>query len=151
MANNKLLIHQYCKSKVYVILPQTKGRQPGDTWTYPEWRRIEQVDSFNILGVIIDKHVSWKCHIEMLSNKTSKHCGELSRLKNYLPLVILTTLNFSMVHSYLSYRLLTWSFDSNRAVKLQKRCVRIITKTQQTQGSTHGYNIRQRNMLTLIH
>ena len=60
--------------------------------------KIEQVDSFNFLGVVIDKHISWKYHTEMLSNKISKYCGVLSRLKNYLPLFILRTLYFSMVH-----------------------------------------------------
>ena len=34
-----------------------------------------------------------------------------------------------MVHSHLSYSL-TWGFDSNRIVKLQKRCVRIITRSK---------------------
>ena len=37
---------------------------------------------------------------------------------------------FSMVHSHLSYSLLTWGFDSNRIVKLQKRCVRITTRSK---------------------
>ena len=92
--------------------------------------KIEQVDSFNLLGVVIDKHISWKYHTEMLSNKTSKCCGVLSRLKKYLPLFIPKTLYFSMVHSQLSYSLLTWGFDSNRIAKLQTRCVRIITRSK---------------------
>ena len=29
---------------------------------------IEQVDNFNFLGVVIDKHISCKYHSEMLSN-----------------------------------------------------------------------------------
>ena len=91
--------------------------------------KLEQVDSYHFLGVVIDKHISWK-YTEMLSNKISKYCGVLSRLKNYLPLFILRTLYFSMVHSHLRYSLLTWGFDSNRIVKLQKRCVRIITRSK---------------------
>ena len=66
----------------------------------------------------------------MLSNKISKYCRVLSRLKNYLPLFILRTWYFSMVHSHLSYSLLTWGFDSNRIVNLQQRCVRIITRSK---------------------
>ena len=30
--------------------------------------KIEHVVSFNFLGVVIDKHISWKYHTEMLSN-----------------------------------------------------------------------------------
>ena len=67
----------------------------------------------------------WKYHTEMLSNKISKYCGVLSRLKNYLPLFIFRTVYFSMVHSHLNYGLFARGFDSNRMIKLQKRCVRI--------------------------
>ena len=91
--------------------------------------KIERVDNFNFLGVVIDKHISWKYHTEMLSNKISKYCGVLSRLKNYLPLFILRTMYFSMVHLHLNYGLFAWGFDSNRIIKLQKRCVRMITRS----------------------
>ena len=90
--------------------------------------KLEQVDSFHFLGVVIDKYISWKYHTEMLSNNISKYCGVLSQLKNYLPLFILRTLYFSMVYSHLSNSLLTWGFDSNRIVKVQQRRVRIITR-----------------------
>ena len=93
-------------------------------------KKIEQVDSYYFLGVVINKHISWKYHAELFSNKISKYCGVLSRLKNYLLLFIPRTLYFSMVHSHLSYSLLTWGFDSNRIVKWQKRCVRIITRSK---------------------
>ena len=95
----------------------------------PNGDKIERVDYFNFLGVVIDKHISWKYHAEMLSNKISKYCGVLSRLKNYLPLFILRTMYFSMVHSHWNYGLFAWGFDSNRMMKLQKRCVRIITSS----------------------
>ena len=36
---------------------------------------------------------------------------------------------FSMVHSYLNYGLFAWGFDSKRITTLQKRCVRIITRS----------------------
>ena len=80
----------------------------------------------------------------MLSNKISKYCGVLSRLKNYLPLFILRTLYSDMVHSHLSYNLLTWGFDSNRIVKLEKRCVRIIRRSKynaHTQPLMKQFNI----------
>ena len=89
--------------------------------------KIERVKNHNFLGVVIDKHISWEYHTEMLSIKISKYCGVLSRLKNYLPLFILRTMYFSMVHSHLNYGLR--GFDSKRIIKLQKRCFRIITRS----------------------
>ena len=47
--------------------------------------KIEKVESFNFLGVTIDKHLNWKQHTEIIANKLSKYCGIFSKLKNYLP------------------------------------------------------------------
>ena len=126
---NRLSIN-ITKTKYMLFHPKQKDVSHMTLEPTLNGEKIEQVDSFNFLGVVIDKHISWKYHAEMLSNKISKYCGVLSRLKNYLPLFILRTLYFSMVHSHLNYSLLTWGFDSNRIVKLQKRCVRIITRSK---------------------
>ena len=126
---NRLSIN-ITKTKYMLFHPRQKDVSHMTLEPTLNGEQIEQVDSFNFLGVVIDKHISWKYHTEMLSNKISKYCGVLSRLKNYLPLFILRTLYFSMVHSHLSYSLLTWGYDSNRIVKLQKRCVRIITRSK---------------------
>ena len=61
---------------------------------------IEWIDSFNFLGLLIDKHLNSKRHTEIIANKLSKYCGILSKLKNYLPTYIMRTLYFSMVQSY---------------------------------------------------
>ena len=105
------------------------GRINHIVTTYIKNNNDTRVDNFNFLEVVIDKHISWKYHTEMLSSKISKYCGVLSRLKNYLPLFILRTMYFSMVHSHLNYGLFAWGFDSKRIIKLQKRCFRIITRS----------------------
>ena len=91
---------------------------------------LERVDTFNFLGVILDKHLSWKAHVEMVSNNISRYCGILTKLKNYIPLDILRTLYFSMIHSHLNYGLIAWGHDCNRLIKLQKRSIRNITRSE---------------------
>ena len=44
------------------------------------------VDSFDFLDITIDKHLTWKSHVDKISNKISKTIGILNRLKFYLPL-----------------------------------------------------------------
>ena len=90
---------------------------------------IERVDVFNFLGVILDTHMSWKAHTEMLSNNISKYCGIMTRLKNYLPLYVLRTLYFSMLN-YLNYGLLVWGYECDRLIKIQKRGIRIINRSK---------------------
>ena len=66
----------------------------------------------------------------MVSNKISKYCGILTKLTNYLPLDILRTLYFSMIHPHLNYGLIAWGYDCNRLIKLQKRSICSITRSK---------------------
>ena len=65
-------------------------------------------------------------------NKIAKYCGILNRLKHFLPLYILRTLYHSMIHPHISYGLLVWGYECKRIDKLQKRAIRVITRS--------GYN-----------
>ena len=46
---------------------------------------IEYVDNFNFLGIILDKHLSWKPHTDSISKKISKTIGIMTKLKHFLP------------------------------------------------------------------
>ena len=88
---------------------------------------LERVKSFNFLGLLLNENISWKPHIDLLSNKLAQCAGVLNKLKRFLPIHILRTLYFSMVQSRIMYCILTWGFDYYRIEKLQKRFVRIIS------------------------
>ena len=85
---------------------------------------------FNFLGLQLNENMSWKPHIDLLSNKLAKCAGVLNKLKRVLPVHILRTLYFSMVQSRMMYCILTWGFDYYRIEKLQKRFVRIISSSK---------------------
>ena len=123
------LSNNISKTKYMIFHPRQKDISHVTLEPILNGDKIERVDNFNFLEVIIDKHIAWKYHTEMLSNKISRYCGILSRLKNYLPLFILRTMYFSMVHSHLNYWLFAWGFDSKGIIKLQKRCVGMITRS----------------------
>ena len=90
---------------------------------------IEKVSTFNFLGIILVENIHWKPHIENVACKLAKYCGVLSKLKNLLPLHIIRTLYYSMLHPHLNYELLVWGFQCNRIVKLQKRAIGTITRS----------------------
>ena len=46
---------------------------------------IQCVESFNLLGIYLDEHMSWKHHINSISNQISRSVGILNRLKYILP------------------------------------------------------------------
>ena len=91
---------------------------------------VERVETFKFWGVIFDENLSWKSHCNHISQKISKLCGVLNRLKYTLPLPILRTLYFSMVQSQLTYGMLTWGFQPNCLFKLQKKVMRVITRSK---------------------
>ena len=68
---------------------------------------LERVQTFNFLGLLLNENMSWKPHIDLLSNKLAKYAGVLNKLKRFLPIHILRTLYLSMAQSRMMYGILT--------------------------------------------
>ena len=91
---------------------------------------IERVNNFNFLGILFNEHMSWKNHLDRISNKLSQISGVLNRVKNILPAHIMRTLYFSMAHSHLNYGILAWGFECSRISRIQKKIIRNITRAK---------------------
>ena len=70
---------------------------------------IEFVDNFNFLGIIINIHLNWTSHVDMLTAKLSKTIGILNTLKHVLPINIMRTIYNSLILCHLNYGVLLWS------------------------------------------
>ena len=64
---------------------------------------IEEVRSTTFLGVIIDKKITWKDHINYVAGKVSRAIGMMAKAKKYLREEALLTLYYSFVYPYLTY------------------------------------------------
>ena len=91
---------------------------------------LDKIKEINFLGLHLNENISWKPHIDSLSNKLAKCAGVLNRLKRFLPAHILRTLYFRMVQSRMMFCLLTWWFSYYRLEKLQKRFVIIVSSSK---------------------
>ena len=69
---------------------------------------IAFVDNFNFLGIIINKHLNWTSHVDMLTAKLSKTIGILNTLKHILPINIMRTIYNSLILCHLNYGVLLW-------------------------------------------
>ena len=88
---------------------------------------IERVTYFKFLGVIIDSNLTWSHHINHISNKLSRICGVLSRLKHYVPVLILKIIYNSLFLSHLNYGITAWGFNVGPHINtLQKKAIRYI-------------------------
>ena len=91
---------------------------------------IEETDTFKFLGIYIDNHLTFKDHINKISNKISKSVGILYRLNKFLPPNVLKLIYSSLVHPYLIYGLEAWfgtfKNNTNKIFILQKKAIRAI-------------------------
>ena len=71
---------------------------------------IAFVDNFNFLGIIINKHLNWTSHVDMLTAKLSKIIGILNTLKHILPINIMRTIYNSLILCHLNYGILPGNY-----------------------------------------
>ncbi len=88
---------------------------------------IERVSEFNFLGLTLDENLTWKSHINKISNKISKSMGILNKLKHFLPIKTKIMIYNSLILSHLNFGILTWGFQCDRVIKLQKKVLRILS------------------------
>ena len=113
-----MLFHHYQKYIAPETIPVVKLN--NDNFSF--------VKTFKFLGLFLDSNLSWNFHVNEISNKVSKICGALSKLKYYLPLFTLRLLYNSLILPHLSYSILNWGFNNcNRLKILQKRAIRHIS------------------------
>ena len=82
---------------------------------------IERVTCFEFFGVIIDYNLTWSHHTNYISNKLTRICGVLSRLKHYVPVIILKIIYNSLFLSHLNYGITAWGFNVGPRLKTLKK------------------------------
>lgn len=94
---------------------------------------IKQVDSIKFLGVHLDSNMSFKSHIAYLSQKMARVAALLYQVRDILPTFVLKNMYNAHINSLLSYCNLIWMntypTDLLPIIKLQKRIIRIVTKS----------------------
>ena len=132
---NKLTLNVK-KSNFIIFTPKWKIYNTDNAEIIINGNKIKQVKFTKFLGIYIDEHLSWKIHINNLAKQIARNVGMLNKLKNVLPLYTMKTLYYSLILPHLQYCVLLWSNTYTIHLKkikiLQKRAIRIITKSQYT-------------------
>ena len=66
---------------------------------------IERGNSLKFLGVILDEHLTWKKHIQLIENKVSKNVGVLYKASKLINSKCLRSIYFSFIHSILTMQI----------------------------------------------
>ena len=92
---------------------------------------LESCDSYKYLGVVIDKKLNWKSHVDYINNKIAKGCGALAKLRNCVSIDVLKNVYHALIHSYLRYGILIWGHAAQSVLNplevLANRAIRIMT------------------------
>ena len=91
---------------------------------------MEETNNIKFLGIIFDKHLTFKHHVDVIARKISKSVGILFKLSKYLPLTIIKTLYYSLINQFLLYGIEVWHGTyaniTNKIFILQKKACRAI-------------------------
>ena len=91
--------------------------------------KLECVNRFNFLGLEINAQLTWKDHVNKISNEIVKTLGIMNRLKYVFPQSALILLYYSLILPHINYFILAWGTNTKRVFKLQKHAVRIKTRS----------------------
>ena len=91
---------------------------------------IKRKQSIKFLGVLVDEHLTWKNHIELLETKIAKNIGVLYKASKLLNFKCLKNIYFALIHSYINYANIAWGSSYrtglNNIMLKQKQAARII-------------------------
>jgi hypothetical protein len=93
-----------------------------------ENKQISNAQSIKFLGIIVDKKLSWQCHVDQMIPKLNKVVYLIRVLKSFLTFESLKMMYFTLFHSIIAYGIIFWgvSSHSKNIFKIQKRVLRII-------------------------
>ena len=90
---------------------------------------LDRTVEFNFLGLTVHEHLNWTPHLNKIGNKLSKVIGIFKRINKFVPTSSLLLMYNSLFLSHLNYSILAWGYSSGRIFSLQKKAVRIISKS----------------------
>ena len=104
---------------------------------------INRVSECKFLGTIIDENLTWKPHINLITNKISTNVGIMFKVGQFLSKVTIKTLYYSLVYKYIHYCNIIWANNFltrlSRIVTLQKRAVRTIAKIKYRDSTVDAF------------
>lgn len=107
-------------------------------------------DQTKFLGVMVDKRLSWKIHLDLVCMRISKSYYAILRLKNIIEQKDLLNVYYALIHSLLSYNIILWGCcaDINRILIVQKRIIRIMFNIKKMESCRPYF--KQHSLLTVV-
>ena len=92
--------------------------------------QIKLVKELHFLGITINEYLDWNSYTIKISNTFSGAIGIMHKLRKIIPMHILKLMYSSMILPHLHVGIKAWGFTCRRVHGLQKKAIRIITKSK---------------------
>jgi hypothetical protein len=119
------------RHKIFINNNNPGENDPKNIFELQRVTNGDKIPAIKYLGVYFDENLSFKYHINYLSNKLSRALYSLRSVKNILPAKSLKNLYYSLFHCHLVYAIEIWSSASNTTlyplITKQKAAIRIIS------------------------
>ncbi len=134
------------------------GNKDGEVTVNISGFLIKESDEEKLLGVTLDKKMSFKTHVNNLCKKASQKLHALARVSRYMEKPQLELTMTSFVMSHFSYCPLVWMFhdrkSNNKINKIHERALRIIHKDSTSNFEellikSNSVSVHQRNLQLL--
>jgi hypothetical protein len=101
-------------------------------------QRIEQTDVAKFLGIDIDKHISWKPHIDSLSTRVNNFVFALRKVSTISNQKTALLAYYGYVESILRYGIVLWGNSVQNSIQrifiAQKKCIRAMCNIKQIES-----------------
>ena len=129
LEDNKLVLNAL-KTKSMLFTSNRHKHKDTNLSLCHQDKSIEAVTSYKYLGVVFNKHISWKNHAEYVCNKVAGRIGVFSRIRRFITIEAAQTVYTSIIQPIFDYCSIAWSSllqqDKDRMQRLQNRAARII-------------------------
>ena len=92
---------------------------------------LDQCTSYKYLGVVFDKDLNWKSHIDHICGKVSRSVGGLASLRHRTNISVLREVYYALINSYIKYGIIVWGNASETTLQplkvLMNKAIRIMT------------------------
>jgi hypothetical protein len=92
----------------FIVFKSSKKKQNYDTTILLNNENIEQAKTTTFLGVVIDEHLTWSHHSDMIHKKMMKSTAIISKSRHYIKMNARKLLYYALVYPYLIYCNLIW-------------------------------------------
>ena len=127
LRSNKLTLN-IPKSK-YMIVTNKRNITPMSI--HIQDTELGECESYKYLGVIFDRKLNWKAHIDYICGKISRTVGCLAKLRHSVDIETMREVYHALIHSYVRYGIIAWGNSSDSGIKplssLLNKAIRIMT------------------------